>query len=258
VGTADPNAVSIVGTCPLFFDLSEAERVVVANEAQFRRFSEGTAIFQEHQQPQGLWVLGSGQVKLQHASANGREHIVAFPTPGSPLALWAVMDDGLLTETATSMGPVTALLIPRDVIRNLAVRNPGVGAAVVESLCDSLRVRDIGGGIRALRDARERIACRLLLLARQYASADEEGVLVRYPITRQDLANATGVALETAIRTLSGLKRAGLIDTVARMVDIRDVSGMETVAGCDQCLFDCSVFGAPINGHSVRSAALTR
>jgi CRP-like cAMP-binding protein len=257
VGTADPNAISILGTCPLFFDLSEAQRAAVADEAQFRRFSEGTAIFQERQEPPGLWVLGSGQVKLQHASADGREHIIEFPAPGSPLALWAVMDGGPLTETATPMGEVTALLIPRDVIRGLAVRNPCVGAAVVENLCDSIRLRDIGGGIQALRDARERIACRLLLLARQYASADEEGVLVRYPITRRDLANATGVALETAIRTLSGLKRAGLIETVARMVDIRDVSGMETIAGCGECLFDCSVFGAPINGHAVRSAALT-
>ncbi len=68
-------------------------------------------------------------------------------------------------------------------------------------------------------------------------------------MTRQDLAASTNVALESAIRTLGDWKREAIIDTVARMVDIRDVTGMQAVAGCDECLFDCSVFGPPINGR---------
>jgi CRP-like cAMP-binding protein len=249
MGSSNPSAVSILESCPLFFDLSDDQCEVIAREADFRSFEKGSAIFQELQVPNGLWILGSGQMKLQHASVDGREQIIEFPTPGSPLDLWAVMDGGPLTATATAMAPVTALEVPRDVMLRLAIRQPRLGVAVVESLCNSIRIRDIGSGVGALRDARGRIACRLLQLARQYASADEDGVLVRYPMTRQDLASSTNVALETAIRTLGDWKREGIIDTVGRMVDIRDVTGMQAVAGCDECLFDCSVFGPSINGR---------
>ena len=242
----DPNVVSIIGGCPLFFDLSDEERDQVAREAELSRFHAEAAIFQEYQDPRVLWILGSGQVKLQHASIDGRVQIIEFPAPGAPLALWAVMDGQPLTATATTMGAVTAAQVPRQVFLRIAQRSPGVRVAVVGSLCSSIRVRDIGGGVSALRDVRGRIACRLLQLARQYASADEDGILVRYPMTRQELASATGVAVETAIRTLSDWKRAGVIETVRRMVDIRDVLELQAVAGCGECLFDCSVFGPPL------------
>ncbi len=241
----DHAAVDVLAACPLFAALGREELTFLAGVTSVHRFPARAAIFVERQPPSGLWILAEGSVKLHHSTPDRREHIVRLAAAGapSPLLLWAALDGRPLTATATTLGPVTALFVPREDFAALLERRPVVAQAVMQHLCDELRIREIGGGVGALKGARERLACRLVQFARQFGVAAPGGVRIAQRLTRHDLAASAGVTVETAIRAVSRWRADGLLTTEEHEVEIHDLPGLRQVAGCGPCLYDCSVFG---------------
>jgi CRP/FNR family transcriptional regulator len=58
--------------------------------------------------------------------------------------------------------------------------------------------------------ARERVASLLLQLAQQQQA--QQGAMVELPISRTDIADYLGLTIETVSRSLSSLRKEGLID----------------------------------------------
>lgn len=239
------DCVNALGSCPLFVGLSAAELAAMVDVCTARRLPAGTAIYTEHDRCVGLWVLAQGSAKLHQSAPDGRQHVVGFASAPAALLLGATIDGMQSTETATTLGPVRALLFPRPAFLELLRHRPATAVPAMQQLCAELRVRNIIGGVGAFKDARQRLACRLLQLARGYGRPAGTGVRIDLRLTRRDLANSVDVALETAIRALSPWERHGLIRTHDRMIEIHDIAALRLVAGCDACLFDCSVFGPP-------------
>ena len=238
--------VDALARCPLFVGFGPAELVAAAEACTVRRFPKDAAISIERDSCAGVWVLAHGSVKLHHSARNGQQHIVSFASAPAALPMWAALDGLPQTETATALGPVTGLFFFRSAFLDLLRHRPAMAARAIASLCAELRVRDIGGGVGAFKNARQRLACRLIQLAREFGEPERTGVRIELRLTRRDLANCVGVAQETAIRALSGWQRAGLIHTDDQFIAIHDVSALQTAAGCTDCLFDCSVFGPPL------------
>jgi CRP/FNR family transcriptional regulator len=117
---------------------------------------------------------------------------------------------------------------------------------VVDQLCIELRQRDISNAIAALRDARGRICCALLQLLREYGTTVNGAHRIDYRLTRQDIADRSGVTLETAIRVLSEFQRRGIIRTQSQVIDILNLPMLKQIAECRDCQFDCSVFASPV------------
>jgi hypothetical protein len=53
------------------------------------------------------------------------------------------------------------------------------------------------------------------------------------------------VVPKTAIRALSSWQREALIHTHDQVIVIRNVAALRQHAGCNDCLYDCSVFDSP-------------
>lgn len=70
--------------------------------------------------------------------------------------------------------------------------------------------------------AEQRIASTLLALAGKLGEKRGNAVLIQMPLSRQDLAEMTGVTPETASRVLTQFRRSGLISSGRRWVAILD------------------------------------
>jgi CRP-like cAMP-binding protein len=67
-----------------------------------------------------------------------------------------------------------------------------------------------------------RIAQAVLRLANQAGRKTEHGILIDFPISRQDIAEMTGTTLHTVSRTLSGWEDQGLIEGGRQRIVVRD------------------------------------
>lgn len=238
--------VSVLERCPLLTGLERCEVEEIAALCRFQPFPAQTDIFIEGQACDGLWVLASGRVRLYHSAADGRQHVVSFRGESSPLELGSALDGRAYTATATALEDCVLVYVPKAVLSHLARNYPVTVRNTIEQLCLELRQRDIATAVATLKDARGRIGCTLLQLARQYGQRLPDGVRIGFRLTRQDIADRSGVTIETAIRVLSDLQRQGVLRTQAQVIDILDADRLQHPTNCGVCQFDCSVFGPAV------------
>jgi CRP/FNR family transcriptional regulator len=230
-------------SCELLRGLTSQELASVAEAARVYAFPAQSDIFAEGQPCDGLWILGAGRVRLYHSAPDGRQQVVSFRAPPAVLELVPALDGDRFTATATTFEESTLVFLPRIALVPLARLHPVTAGNVIRQLCLELRQRDISAAVTGMKHARGRITCAILQLARQYGvPVGHVGFRIAYRLTRQDIADRSGVTLETAIRVLSDLQRQGVIRTQSQIIEIVDMQGLRHPTDCDVCQFDCSVF----------------
>lgn len=234
--------LAVLGRFALVAGLSPSELPEFAARCSLVRLPANRHVFEEGDPSEGLWIITSGRVRLQHLMADGRRHVVGFRAPTNAVDLSSGLDGQPYSATATTLEASEFLLIPRDVVIELGRRYPVTVRNALDLLCVEVRQRDIMTAIAALADARGRIGCTLLQLAHQFGVATGQSVRIAYRLTRQDIADRAGVTVETAIRVLSDLQQRKVIRTEAQVIDLLDVEYIRQAIGCDDCQFACSVF----------------
>jgi len=242
----DDALVDLLERCPLVRGLSRDQVSEIAAVCTIHTFPAQAEVFDEGERCAGLWILADGRVRLYHAAADGRQQVVRFQAPTSPLDLGAALDGRPHTATATTLEPATLLFVPRPVLATLGRKYPLTLRNVVDMLCIEVRQRDIATAIASLKDAKGRIGCVLLQLAHQFGVRQKKSLVINYRLTRQDIADRAGVTIETSIRVISELQRQGIIRTQNQIIEILDAESLRLFAArCEECQFDCSVFEEP-------------
>jgi CRP-like cAMP-binding protein len=76
----------------------------------------------------------------------------------------------------------------------------------------------------------QRLAHTLIRLAAQSGRKVDEGILIDYPLTRQDLAEMSGTTLYTASRTLNQWEDKALVIPGRERVIIRNPHGLSRIS----------------------------
>jgi CRP/FNR family transcriptional regulator, cyclic AMP receptor protein len=226
---------------------NEVERI--AESVRVQSFAAGTDVFVEGDDCLGLWILATGRLRLHHSMADGRQRVVNFVLPSSPIELGAALDGQPFSSTGTALDDSLLLFMPREIVTEVSQRNRITIRNAFDQLCREIRRRDIATAVATLKDARGRIACALLQLAQQYGRPTDDGVRIDYRLSRQDMADLAGVRLETVIRILSELTKNAVVRTESQIIEIIDVPALRGPTSCMECQFDCSVFAFPRPGQ---------
>jgi CRP/FNR family transcriptional regulator len=142
----------------------------------------------------------------------------------------AVFDGSGYPGTAQVIEECSVLVIARNDCLTLVNRYPVFALAVIHDL--GSRLRSSAEQIRSLAVERveQRIARTLLKLGETAGSEVPDGRVIEMPLTRQDVADMTGTTVETAIRVMSRLRRAGLIRTRRGKVVLVDLDALLQIA----------------------------
>ncbi|MCP5420373.1 MAG: Crp/Fnr family transcriptional regulator [Gammaproteobacteria bacterium] len=197
------NAEAILQDCKLFSHVTEPSRSHLLEMAVIQRFPAGALIFRQGEPCPGLFLVGSGLVRIYVLSAAGKQQILHQVTPGGTFAEVATIGQFNCPAFAEAMLDTHCLLLPnRDFQRalradhQLCLQLLGGLATRVHSFVELLE--DI-----TLRDAAGRVA-RFMIKA-----ADADRVLL--PGLKKDLANQLNLTSETFSRTLRRLIDAGVL-----------------------------------------------
>jgi CRP-like cAMP-binding protein len=87
------------------------------------------------------------------------------------------------------------------------------------------RVSDLSG-----RNVERRVAAALIRLAAQVGTQTQDGIQIRFPVTRDDLAEMAGLTYFTISRTLSGWHRQGLVSSGRQRMTILDPQRLAEIA----------------------------
>lgn len=216
---------------PILSALEETDRKALLSEgAAETHYDRGQPIFREGDPADSFHVLVSGAVKCVKSSPEGREAVLKVLLPGDLFCCEAAVFDGAPHPgCAQPMGPVTVLKIPKRVYFRLLKKNPEAAFEIIKYLGHRLNEAQETAKAFALERADQRIASLLTKLAERMGKQTSRGVLLDIRLTRQDVADMTGLALETTIRTISKLTSRGLLGKSGRSLLIKDLKGLQAL-----------------------------
>jgi CRP/FNR family cyclic AMP-dependent transcriptional regulator len=216
---------------PVLSFLKDHDLKALSEDITEARYEKGQYIFKEGDPTECFHVLTRGAVKCVKSSQGGKEAVLKVLLPGDLFCCEAAVFDGKPHPgCAQPMGPVTVLKIPKHAYLKLLKTNPAAAIEVIKYLGGRLNEAQETSKTFALERADQRVATLLTRLAERTGRPSSTGIVLALRISRQDIADMTGLAVETTIRTISKLTRQRLIAKSGRSLVIRDLKGLKALA----------------------------
>ena len=195
----------ILSRCQLFAQVDPERRRRLVGVSRIRKFSKGIHIFREGDACPGVFIVGSGMVRVFKTGPGGKEHVLHMVGPGQTFAEVAAVGGFKCPASAESVAATTTALIPYELFRKAMAEDHQLCLEMMTGMCFWVRhlvslMEDI-----VLRDATGRVA-RFLL-----DSETELDGSVRLPGLKRHIASHLNLTSETFSRTLSRLIEAGLV-----------------------------------------------
>jgi CRP/FNR family transcriptional regulator len=208
----------------IFRHLSPRDADSLAHAMTVRRYAPGQPIVDQDTQPEIVYVLRSGTVRLFHREADGRETTVERLEPGHVFGVTALLttDAGGLQAQASSDAEVCVI----DGRRFLYVVSKWPAAVLELALRLGVRVRESDEAVARMTatGARARLASVLHRLALNGNETQPGGgVRLRGVPRHAELAVEIGATRETVTRMLARLEHDGYIRRFGRQIVVPDV-----------------------------------
>ena len=214
----------------LFSGLDREAADALLDAATHRQYANGTTVFHQGDEPGQLSQVVTGLVKLSRIDPNGEQTTLRFMGPGELIGCVAVFQQFPFPATATAIKPSGVLCWGAAQIRDLIRRYPAISSNALKTVGDRAREMVERVTESSAKGAEARIAGALLRLAGQVGRTCSEGVEVASPITRNDMAEMTGVTYFTVSRVLSAWQKQGIVRLGRERIIVVEASKLAQIA----------------------------
>ncbi len=199
------NIIDILGNCRLFSQVHGAGFQRLVTIGRLVRFEKGRVIFREGQECPGVYVVGSGKVRIFKVGPAGKEHVLHIVGPGETFAEVAAVGGFSCPANAEAIAPTVCAMLPLELFRRALREDHQLCLDMMAGL--TVWVRHLVGLMEdlVLRDATGRLA-RYLLDAEPGG-----GGPIELPTFKRHVASHLNLTSETFSRTVRRLQEAGLI-----------------------------------------------
>lgn len=214
----------------LFRGMTEGDAAALAGQAAYQRLSEGEYFFMQGDDPDKLWVLCEGAVRLSQLQEDGQQVVLRVIRPVNLFGAVALAQSGAYPVSAQAMEPACAAWWKARDLMEMVGRSPQLAMNAMRFMAQ--RAQEFQDRYREMATERveRRVARTLLRLAAQTGKKTPEGVLIDFPLSRQDLAEMTGTTLYTVSRILSQWQTQGLISSGRERVVVVYPHGLVRIA----------------------------
>ncbi len=168
-----------------------------------------------------FFLLCRGQVKLIQTTPEGHQIVVRYAGRGEMFGCVPVYGGKEYPATATALVRCAALGWDRPATDHLMEQHPRIAVNALQLLGEELAEVRLRYQELATERVEQRVARALLRFVRHAGRKVETGVLVEFPLSRQDLAEFTGTTMHTVSRILSAWQDQGLIQSGRKRVIVR-------------------------------------
>jgi CRP-like cAMP-binding protein len=186
-------------------------------------------IFYEGNQPQGLYCISSGKVKIHKLGDDGKEQIVRLAKDGSIIGYRSLLSNENYFATATAIEDTVVCFFPKAVYLNLLLNNSSFSMKTIQMLSSDLKIAEQMITNMAQKHVRERMAETLLLLKEFFGTEDDKAT-INTILTREDIGSIAGTTTETSIRVLSDFNKNKIIKLNGKKIKIINPKELTRIA----------------------------
>ena len=190
-----------------------------------RGIKAGEHVFREGDIFNALYVVRSGSVKSYLISNDGEEQVLGFYLPGDVFGLDGSEEHGRMSSGVT-LETSTVCRLPIEDLDETSISKQLLKLTSSQLLRDHNLILML-----ARKDADGRVASFMIDLSRRYQARGYSPMAINLSMSRQDIGNYLGLAVETVSRTLTRFQDSGLISVRRRSVEILDMKSLQVIAG---------------------------
>ncbi len=218
-------ARDILNFSPFFAEVRGDSLDRLLSMARVMRYTKGEMVFRQDDPCPGVFVVGSGSVRVFKTAPSGKEHVLHFVSPGQTFAEVAAIGGFACPAFAEATVESVCVLLPGGPFTRALRDDHGLCLQLMASM--AFWVRNLVGLMEdiVLRDAAGRLARHLL------EASGPEGETFTLASLKKDLASHLNLTSETLSRTLGRLARGGLVEQldggrmrILRRDDLQDVA----------------------------------
>ncbi|MBI1622585.1 Crp/Fnr family transcriptional regulator [Aquamicrobium zhengzhouense] len=211
---------SLIVGLPAFEGLTAETLDVVLASARSQRIEKDTAVFEQDAEANSFFILLDGRVRVVKLTPDGQQVIVRYIVPGELLGIAQAIGRSTYPASAIAVTDCVVLAWPGKLWAEFATAHPGFGMNTYKTV--GTRLQDVQTQVveMATEQVERRVAHALLRLVQQSGRKTDEGLLIDFPISRQDIAEMTGTTLHTVSRLLSAWEEKGLVISGRQQVTV--------------------------------------
>lgn len=208
-------------------DSNEKRRVVDA--FVLHNFKKNQIIYAEGEDPEYLWCLLKGKVKLYKDGIGGRSQILRLIRPVQYFGYRAFFAEEPYVSSAAAFEPSTLGALPMSLVMEMIHENNKIALFFIKELSRNLGGSDTRIVNLTQKHIRGRLAEALIALKDNYGYEDDNSTL-RIFMAREDLANLSNMTTSNAIRTLSCFVSEHIITVDGRRIRILNESALRKIS----------------------------
>jgi CRP/FNR family transcriptional regulator len=209
-------------------ELAELDKIV----RHLPPLQPGQHLYHPGDASRSLFAVRSGALKNYCITESGDEQVLGFTLPGELVGLDGLADNRY-SSAAMTLETTSVCEMPFDGLEGLCMKLPGLNRQLLrvaskEISADHQMLMQLGK-----RSAEERLASFLLSLSRRYHTRGLSATEFNLPMSRQDIGNYLGLAIETVSRLFAHFVDHDLLLVNRKSITIRDLSLLKAmVEGC--------------------------
>ncbi|MEE6187670.1 Regulator of RpoS [Mycovorax composti] len=189
---------------------SPNENPLISGNREAYDYRKKQILYNEGQRPKAVYYIKSGKVKIYKTNEDGKEFITNILGAGDFLGYTYILENLPYKETAETLEDAEIMIIPKEEFLSLISSNIQVAQQFIHLMSSNVLEKEEALLNLAYNTLRKKVAYQLTVMLDKFKSETPGTNEIR--LSRDTLAQVTGIATESLIRTLSDFKSEKLID----------------------------------------------
>jgi len=193
-------------------------------------------VFEDGQKFTSLYAVRSGAIKAYSVDQNGEEQVIGFYLPGELFGLDAIHNDAYVCS-AKALETSAVCELPYTQVTELSAKIHNLQAHMYKTLSKEINTDQQFHRLLSKKTAEERISTFLQNLSERYQRRKLSATSFRLPMSRTDIGNYLGLAVETVSRVFTRLQQNGILKVDGKELQILDLGKLCDIAHSEGCEF---------------------
>lgn len=184
-----------------------SEALLMESGAKKLHLKKGDSLFYAGDTPKYFYQIALGELKMNNFNDEGKEFIQGIFTAGMSLGEPPLFIGKPYPANAEALTDAEVYALPKDAFFDMLQRNPDVNLGISVTLSQRLYFKSIMASEISSQDAEHRII-KLIDYFKEIVGLKPDDKY-KVSLTRQQIADLTGLRVETVIRSIKNLEKKG-------------------------------------------------
>ncbi|MDF2368322.1 helix-turn-helix domain-containing protein [Sneathiella sp.] len=208
--------------------LKDQELEEFARNVRTRLVKTGQSVYREFEEAKYLYSVVTGEIRLANLLDDGRRQVTAFKSAGEVIG---EEKNGYYQSDAEAVCDTVVCQIPIKALDKFLTEMPSIQTALTAKVLDELLALRRHAILLGRKTPIEKVATFLINRAGKASGNPSNEIQVELTMGRNDIADFLGLTIETVSRTITKLRKMGLLEVPSNhSILIKDRAWLKSLA----------------------------